>query len=170
MKIMGDIYMERDFSLNSGERQVAESLDGIRYDHIARYKKAIKFLKNKKNDFGLDCFCGNGYGTYYLARELSRTHIWGIDASEEAVAFANKFYNADRCMYAVKKYPFSLPKSSFDYIVSFESIEHVDNGRAMFDELIAAIKDDGHFIFSVPNQNKHPLEKKQSSIPQTPFC
>ena len=36
----------RDFSFNSGERQTSQTLENIRYDHLARYILAGNILKN----------------------------------------------------------------------------------------------------------------------------
>ena len=158
--------MKHNFSLDSGERQIGETLDKIRYDHIVRYKMAIEFLKGKKVNTLLDCFCGNGYGSYYMAKELLHIHVLGLDASKEAVDFANVNYNMDRIIFSTKEFPFALPNDKYDSVVSFESIEHVENGERLFDELINTVKPGGYLIFSVPNEevnsltkNNHPFHK-----------
>jgi len=47
---------------NTGERQVSPTLDGIRKDHLARYKWAAKRLSGCVYDIG----CGIGYGSKIL--------------------------------------------------------------------------------------------------------
>ena len=158
--------MEHDFSLMSGERQVGRSLSEIRKDHLLRYEMALQFLRDKPHAMGLDCFCGNGYGSYWLGKELDESCITGIDASAEAVTFANQYYQLPNVFFSNKLFPFDLPKGIFDFVVSFESIEHVDDGVRMFDELIGSLKAGGYFLFSVPNErinsrekNHHPFHK-----------
>ena len=41
----------------------------------------------------------------------------------------------------------------FDVIVSFETIEHVDNGEKVFSEFNRVLKDNGLLIISTPNKN-----------------
>lgn len=157
-----------DFSLYSGERQVGKNLNEIRRDHMARYELAYKFLRNNSHEIGLDCFCGNGYGSYYLATKLGKNiSILGVDGSEEAINFANRYYNCERVFFSHKLFPFSLPKNALDFVISFESIEHVENGNLMIENLIHSLTEGGHIIFSVPNEkihslklNHHPFHKK----------
>ena len=122
----------KDYSLYSGERQTGKKLSEIRADHIKRYelvKKALECkFKDESNIFGLDCFCGVGYGSFLLSSHLSNVTVLGIDGSLEAVEFANKHYSNFRTFFSHKLYPFYLPKDCFDFIVSFESIEHIENG------------------------------------------
>ena len=84
---------KRDFSLNSGERQVAQSLDGIRKDHLWRYELVADFLAKQFGAIrtnGADIFCGNGYGSHIVAKRLQNTQILAIDASKEAIDSANR--------------------------------------------------------------------------------
>ena len=85
----------RDFSLHSGERQTGTCLDAIRRDHRVRYDLAISWLRKRGGKvgelFGLDIFCGNGYGTYMLT-QLMGCKVLAIDASAEAIVLANRWY------------------------------------------------------------------------------
>jgi len=148
----------KDFSLNSGERQVGKTLDEIRFDHRVRYQLAIEFLKEKKHYVGLDCFCGNGYGSHFMANQLSDCNIIGIDASQEAIECANKYYSSKNILFSCKLFPFCLPKETFDFIVCFESLEHVIEGEEMMNQLIHSLKLGGYLFFSIPNENVHSLK------------
>jgi len=157
----------KDFSLNSGERQTGVKLDQIRYDHRARYKKVIEFLKDKPVKFGLDCFCGNGYGTYYVNENLKNVCMLGIDGSSEAVVCAEKNYSTHRNFFSYKLFPFELPKNTFDFVICYESLEHVDDGNGMYRVLADSLKPGGYLFISVPNEeinnrllNHHPFHKK----------
>jgi len=147
----------RDFTLNSGERQVGTDLRDIRKDHIYRYQLAANILNKCQCNVVLDCFCGTGYGTYYIARELQNVVFCGIDASRESIDFANHYYSAANTYFSNKVYPFQLPQDTFDFIICFESMEHIENGLMFVRDLIKALKKNGYLVLSAPNEDVNPL-------------
>jgi 2-polyprenyl-3-methyl-5-hydroxy-6-metoxy-1,4-benzoquinol methylase len=147
----------RDFSLKSGERQFAPSLEGIRGDHLNRYKFGLKYVKNE--GFGLDLFCGNGYGSYIVSKQ--NHHILSIDASSDAITFANANYSTDKVYFSNKQWPFQLPPQQFDFCFCLESIEHVNNGAKLLDAIYSALKPGGILILSTPNQDLMPFIQKE---------
>ncbi len=104
-----------------------------------------------RQSFGLDLFCGTGYGTYLLSEHLSCS-VLGIDASQEAIAFAGEHFSTARTLHAQKIFPFELPRSKFDFVTCFESLEHVDEWSLLLDELAAALKPAGALFLSIPNE------------------
>jgi 2-polyprenyl-3-methyl-5-hydroxy-6-metoxy-1,4-benzoquinol methylase len=151
-----------DFSLESGERQTATKLESIRHDHRVRYDFAIKFLNNvdtgEKKMFGLDIFCGTGYGTYMVATQLSCTML-GLDGSKEAILFANQHYTNKNVLYSHKLFPFCLPNNTFDFITCYESLEHVKNSAQLIEQLNTSLKSNGFLFLSTPNERCFPLCK-----------
>ena len=148
----------RDFSLYSGERQIAGRYEDIRLDHRNRYEWALQFLP--KHGTGMDIFCGNGYGTRRLAEDeegaVART-VLGIDASAEAIAFAKTHYAAPGVTFRVGVYPFDIPVGWFDFVVSLESIEHIEPDARFFADLAHSLLPGGVFVFSVPCETHLPL-------------
>ena len=160
--ISEDEVFAKDYSLFSGERQVADKFENIRKDHTIRYELALEIIKRNikdKNIKMLDLFCGNGYGTYYLSESLKSSNVIGIDGSKEAIEFANEHYGNGNNLFSHKLFPFTLPKNTFDFILCFESLEHVEDDSKMLEELLDSLCEDGYAFISVPNQDKHPLEK-----------
>lgn len=163
------IYIYRkDFSLNSGERQISNDLSGIRKDHVYRYELACAFIKAKfanKNIIGADIFCGNGYGSFIIANNISTICLLSIDASREAIQLAKKHYSVkDRIEYQTRFFPFVLQKDTYDLIISFESIEHVKDDNAFIETLVYAIKDGGYLFLSTPNDEILSLEKNPNKF------
>lgn len=144
----------RDWTLKSGERQVGATLAEIRGDHLARYQWAIDLIPLEAQ-LGLDVFCGIGYGTQLLAHNISGA-VLGIDGSAEAIAFAEDHYANDRTLYARKRYPFTLPQHAFDFVVCFESTEHVGDGYKFLDAIRRAVKIGGLLFLSTPNETRMP--------------
>ena len=159
---------ERDFSLNSGERQTAQTLAGIRKDHLVRYELAANFLEKRFGEIktvGADIFCGNGYGSYLVANKLKMTQILSVDASKEAIELANNHYKIEnRINFINKFFPFELEKDKYDYVISFESIEHIQNDIQFIETIISAIKNNGYWFLSTPNEEVMSLKKNNNKF------
>ncbi len=139
----------------TGERYIS-SLNSaqISYEHWHRYLYASQYVHNKKI---LDIASGEGYGSNYLAN--SAKEVVGVDISEEAVAFARTNYkrsNLEFLIGSVDKIPIDR-NYVFDVIVSFETIEHVnqESQEKFLNETIRLLKKDGLFIVSTPNKLKY---------------
>lgn len=161
-KIKKDSRPERDFSLNSGERQSATALSGVRYDHRVRYDYAIEYIKNNcahtNEMLGLDIFCATGYGTYMLT-EFLRCPVMGVDASQEAIELANEHYSNSKTFFIHKSFPFELPKSTFNFITCIESLEHVDDAGMLLHQVNLSLKAGGYLFLSTPNERCYSLFK-----------
>jgi 2-polyprenyl-3-methyl-5-hydroxy-6-metoxy-1,4-benzoquinol methylase len=145
----------RDYTLNSGERQTGRTLPDIRYDHRERYKYIGEYLSTRcsfpEKMFGLDVFCANGYGTFMLSEAL-RCPVLGLDASKEAVTFAERHYCNARTYYANKIFPFQLPPDLFHFVACIESLEHVEDDRLLIREISQALRNGGYLFISTPNE------------------
>jgi SAM-dependent methyltransferase len=130
---------------NTGERQVAPTLEGIRRDHVARYEWAARRLKGRV----LDACCGVGYGTHILARAGCKA--LGVDVDAEAIAFANT--TAPGASFKRRRGARSSGWQ-FDAAVCFEAIEHLEDPRPMLRALRGA--PNTLLIASVPNEAVFP--------------
>ena len=144
--------MAHDLSLHSGERQTAETYAAIRADHRFRYEWVDARLP--KRGFGREAFCGNGNGAWLLGQ---RRAVWGIDASAEAIAQAEQHFKTPQTLYSTAYYPFPLPKAAFDFVVSLESVEHVEGDASFMATLVDALKPGGFLAFSTPCEDLLPL-------------
>lgn len=137
-----------------GERQVAPTIDGIRRDHVERYKWAAKYLQ--PGSCVLDLACGVGYGASILA-EAGHTII-AVDRSQEAIDYARMHYARAGVTYICASAELFDPRqnpvmNSFDAIVSFETIEHLRHPEPILKKLrdLAPL-----LIASVPNDAVFP--------------
>ena len=106
----------------TGERLVPELQHGelVHAEHLARYRLAAELADSRRV---LDAACGEGYGTSMLAASGARSAT-GIDLDEHAVAHAQAAYPRAKFVTGdVRRLPFD--DSTFDLVVSFETIEHV---------------------------------------------
>ena len=114
----------------TGERFTPESEREIWYEHLHRYVLAAGLVDGLTV---LDAASGEGYGTDLLARNASR--VVGVDVSDEAVEHARNRYGAKQPgklefhRADVTDLPFE--NDSFDAVVSFETLEHLEPQSAM---------------------------------------
>lgn len=157
----------KDFSLHSGERQTAQTLDEIRKDHIYRYDMIKQFIEakcTKKKQLNIaDIFCGNGYGSFIMG-SIPNVVVFGIDGSHEAIELASKYFTRENVFFSQKFFPFRLPEKKFDIVCSIESIEHIQEDIEFSKELIKSISDEGYLIVSTPNSKQISLEINQNKF------
>ncbi len=139
-------------NLENGERQVAPSIDGIRRDHVARYEWAAKTLP--PNSHVLDVACGVGYGAFILA-EAGHT-VLGIDRDQEAIAYAELHYRHENATFQIGLAELAetgLAHITFDAVVCFETIEHIEHPAPFLAVLRRAAP---ILLASVPNEAVFP--------------
>ncbi len=136
----------------TGERMIPEAnkQENIYLEHIARYMFASQFIQGKEV---LDIACGSGYGSAFLMQSGAKT-VTGVDISEESVTYCKDNYKQEGLSFLVgdvRKIP--LPDNAVDVIVSFETIEHVDeeSQKKFLAEVGRVLRKEGMFIVSTPN-------------------
>jgi 2-polyprenyl-3-methyl-5-hydroxy-6-metoxy-1,4-benzoquinol methylase len=118
-------------------------------DHEARYRFACQWAYGRRV---LDAACGSGYGTSMLVEAGAELAV-GIDRNEQALAYAEEHYASDRVLFErgdVQRLPY---RGGFDRAVSFETVEHVEDHRALLRGLYDALDADGVLLLSTPNRN-----------------
>jgi SAM-dependent methyltransferase len=133
----------------TGERVIPGEVDvDLFNEHIARYAFAARLARGKR---ALDAGCGAGYGSAELARAAAS--VVGIDCAVEALDFARAAYRAPNLAFeqaSCAALPFA--DASFDLIVAFEVIEHLEDWRAFLAEARRTLSPNGQFIVSTPNK------------------
>jgi len=99
----------------------------------------------------LDIACGDGYGARKLSGSVAEIHGGDIDA--ENIIQARKLTSEINVQFHVEDVTaLSFPDSSFDAVVSLETIEHVD-AKSCLCELYRVLRPGGVLVLSTP-QNK----------------
>lgn len=133
----------------TGERYVPNLRDQIQHEHFHRYLLAAPLCGGKDV---LDVACGEGYGSALLAT-VARSVV-GVDNSEEAISHAVASYGEARNV-AFKIADVSkvipLDSGSVDIIVSFETLEHLDEQEAFIAECRRVLRSEGVLLLSTPN-------------------
>ena len=132
----------------TGERFTPEVRGPIWYEHWHRYAFVASLVRGLRV---LDAACGEGYGSFLLARAAA--HVTGVDISADAVAHARQRYPAGNLAFAegsVTALP--LPDACIDVVVSFETIEHLTPQREMLAEFRRVLTATGILVISSPNR------------------
>jgi 2-polyprenyl-3-methyl-5-hydroxy-6-metoxy-1,4-benzoquinol methylase len=133
----------------TGERVIPGQVDvDLWNEHMARYTFAARRARGKRV---LDAGCGAGYGSAEMAR--TALVVVGADCAPEALAFARQSYRLDNLAFEQASCA-ALPHrdSSFDLVVAFEVIEHLENWREFLLEARRVLAPAGQFIVSTPNK------------------
>jgi SAM-dependent methyltransferase len=125
------------------ERQTAPTLDGIRFDHVARYRWATRRLELHSRV--VDFACGVGYGSKIL--HDAGHEVFGYDRSSDAIEYARRFYPGPTYEVAVD----TCPTGTVDAAVCFETLEHVPAPTALLRSFAAAGAE--LLLASVPNED-----------------
>lgn len=128
----------------------------------------------------LEIGCGRGEGTKLIIEKLGAAKVTAIDLDKKMVELAtrrlSKCYSSDRLQVMagdITKLHFS--DASFDGIVDFAAIHHVEDWQATLNELARVLKPGGMFLFQEVTARfihrypysvifKHPMENRFSGL------
>jgi 2-polyprenyl-3-methyl-5-hydroxy-6-metoxy-1,4-benzoquinol methylase len=136
-----------------------ETPAGVLAVHLRRYEFARTYSTNQRV---LDAACGVGYGAAHLAAVA--TEVVGVDMDKDALDYAQHRYLRPNLTFAqMNVVELDLPDDSFDVVVSFETIEHVDDGAAAVSEAARVLRSNGVYIVSTPKVDT------TTTQPENPF-
>jgi 2-polyprenyl-3-methyl-5-hydroxy-6-metoxy-1,4-benzoquinol methylase len=124
----------------------------INSEHRARYRWVSQVVAGKDV---LDAGCGVGYGVEILASAGARA-VTGIDLDPAAVATAAERFGAHAEAFLqgdVRELP--AADASFDVVVCFETIEHVEDGARALAEFRRVLRPGGVLVVSSPNPDAY---------------
>lgn len=139
----------------------------LRRQHLARYRWAAGMAGGKRV---LDLASGAGYGSGLLARAGGRPVV-SADCSEEAFREAalpgSGAGRLTGTLADAARLPFAA--DSFDLYVSFETIEHVEDDRAVVREARRVLAPGGVFLCSTPERRVVSPGRALADRPDNPF-
>jgi SAM-dependent methyltransferase len=122
-------------------------------EHRGRYLWATQFVADRAT---LDAGCGTGYGLEILA-EAGAGPLTGVDLSEDALAAAQERAARSGAELAQGDLQdLDFPDDSFDVVVCFETIEHLESPERGIAELRRVIRSGGTLLISSPNPDVYP--------------
>lgn len=152
----------------TGERYVPQLRGIIALEHLHRYAFASRFVTGRSV---LDIASGEGYGSNLLSKVA--TSVCGVDVDEESVKHANQKYGSSVVRFICgDACSIPLESQSVDAVVSFETIEHVEDQETMLKEFKRVLRSGGLVIISSPekhaynreNAHENPYHKKELDL------
>jgi 2-polyprenyl-3-methyl-5-hydroxy-6-metoxy-1,4-benzoquinol methylase len=139
---------------DTGERVIPDQMKPTNImllEHIARYHFSIPYAKGKV----LDIACGAGFGTQIIAKAAKERleQVVGVDIDESTITYAKARYYHPLiqflCDNAVDP---TLPErlGTFDTIISFETIEHIEQEQRFLENVYRLLKPGGTLVMSTP--------------------
>lgn len=144
----------------AAERAELEPTSPLWGEHRSRYHLAAPLAFNRTV---LDVACGSGFGSQILA-EAGAAHVIAADLSSDAFGSALvdndvvKFVQADATILQLKN-------GVVDLVVSFETIEHFEEGDGFVGAIKNALRPGGTLLISTPNR----LFTQRLKGPPNPF-
>lgn len=131
-------------AIKTAERVSREASDNYVFQRSRlAYVEASRMVSGRVLEIGT----GTGYGAEIVAPSAERfTTIDKTRSEELGMLPANvEFVEA-------KVPPLPFADNTFDYVVSFQVIEHIPNDRAFVAEVLRVLRHGGKFIISTPNR------------------
>ncbi|MBI3665618.1 MAG: methyltransferase domain-containing protein [Acidobacteria bacterium] len=145
----------------TGERVIPGEVDAdLLNEHVARYVFAARLARDKRV---LDAGCGVGYGAARLAAVARQTV--GLEIAADAVEAARLRYDAPQLAF-LRGDCCALPfdDGSFDLVVAFEVIEHLESWESLLAESRRILTPGGALVISTPNRLYY-AESRESPNP-----
>lgn len=143
----------------TGERWETFVHNETALEHLHRYAVACELSANKNV---LDIACGEGYGSRLLA--LNATAVTGVDIDAATIQKAKEKYKAPHLGFLTADAR-ATPLSSgiFDLVVSFETLEHLEDHEQLVGEFKRLLKPDGQLVISTPDTDQYSLKSGYSN-------
>jgi 2-polyprenyl-3-methyl-5-hydroxy-6-metoxy-1,4-benzoquinol methylase len=122
-------------------------------DHRARYCWAAPAASGRKV---LDAGCGLGYGLKILLA-AGASEVVGVDLDADTVAEARRRLNGDAgSVEQADIRDLQFDQGSFDLIVCFETIEHIEDPEGALAEFRRVLRPEGLLLLSSPDPDVYP--------------
>jgi 2-polyprenyl-3-methyl-5-hydroxy-6-metoxy-1,4-benzoquinol methylase len=125
----------------------------VSYDQQSKSKANYYFVRNLVRDEGYTVLdYGFGHGSFLL-KFSKRCTLFGVDISEEAVTNFPKtarFFGKTAVTSLPDDINKIIPPGSLDLICLSHVLEHVENDKAILDQLSKYLSHNGHLLINIP--------------------
>lgn len=145
----------------NGERYTSDISGQIEVEHYHRYLMAQQFCADR---VVLDVASGEGYGAAMIA-QVAR-FVQGVDIDAETVNHASREFPRPNLRFTqgdATKLP--VEDQSFDTLLSFETIEHIEDHDGFLREIKRSLRSEGLLIISSPDTDVY----SAAGEPRNPF-
>src|SRR4051794_7033411 len=145
----------------TGERYTPAVGAEIAHEHLHRYLLALRWCSGRRV---VDVACGEGYGSSLLGTVAAE--VVGVDASAEAVEHAAGAYGSGTGRFHAPDAA-SMPVEDgwADVVVSFETLEHLEDHEAFLAEIDRVLRPGGLLVLSTPDRSTYLAEEGSEPNP-----
>ena len=147
----------------AGEKPTSGLVNDAPYDCevLSRYMVASQAVHGSVLEIG----CGLGFGAFLMVKLNPNIQVCGMDNDPEAIGLARELWGDEpRLSFElVDVERSSFKNASFDSIVCFEVIEHVNNPQELMEEACRLLVPGGPFVGSTPNSSLYPYRVNHGS-------
>jgi ubiquinone/menaquinone biosynthesis C-methylase UbiE len=137
----------------TGERYVPLLKGDIELEHKHRYLVARELCHGKTV---LDVACGEGFGSAMLAEVAAA--VVGVDIASDVVLHAQSKYGCKNLSFLIASCTdLPLLDSSFDVVVSLETLEHLSQHDKMVGEIKRVLRPNGVLLISTPEKYRYSI-------------
>ena len=136
----------------TGERYVPMSKGDIELEHKHRYLVARELCHGKTV---LDVASGEGFGSAMLAKVAAA--VVGVDIASDAVLHARSNVAENLSFLIASCTDLPLLDSSFDFVASFETLEHLSQHCKMMGEIKRVLRPNGVLLISTPEKYRYSI-------------
>ena len=128
---------------------------------LSYYKFAAKLIGAQARV--LDIGCGEGLGSWVLAKECGYAH--GLDLDQELIETARRNWSDDAIRFSCANFLDGLA-DQYSAVVSFDVIEHIrpDHAAAFIDLMADCLSDHGIAVVGTPNETTRKYASKVTNI------
>ncbi len=132
---------------------IEEGFDKNYKPRDVKFKKYLDLLGMKRQDKVLDVGCGTGV---FLARIVRSYGIGGVgvDISKKSIAAANKWRSPRLHFKVADATQLPFRNGSFDYVLSFDVLEHIEDQSKSLSEMARVLKPGGLLLIYTINKNQ----------------
>lgn len=122
-----------------------------KYWHQKKWAVLKKFLSGSSGKL-LDIGCADGTTTNFIKENFKGLQVSGVDYYDKAIDFAKKKYPGIKFIVGdAHNLPFQ--KSSFDLVITIETLEHLENPDKVLAEINRVLKQGGYLIIGQDTNN-----------------
>lgn len=136
-----------DLDSNAKKLFLEDSDEKYRF-RIQLYRHVVSAVNLREKDV-LEVGCGRGGGSSHIVKHLKPKSMIGIDFSEKAIDFCNRYYSIDGLSFShgdAESLPFE--ENTFDVVVNVESSHCYGYMERFLREVYRVIRPNGYFLFA----------------------
>jgi ubiquinone/menaquinone biosynthesis C-methylase UbiE len=128
-------------------RRFVGAISHLNFRRIEECATLIRWLDSQNGERILDIGCGDGYYDMIIAQPGAS--VVGIDIQEKPLAKARRLYTGEQFEFLyMNAEEMEFSDASFDKVVSFCVIEHLNHGDRAMHHISRVLKPGGSFVFS----------------------